>query len=259
MLGVFALWCVPYLRQASTIGAGGVWARQMEQRVGLGNRATILANLARSVVNFLPWALALPLFWREGTLARLAARDRLIVEGGRWPMVICAFALMLIPGMLPRYTLPLVIPYALLLAALLKGQAGERAGEVLRWPLAAACVAGVAGLAYGAFFARRVAAYGGAREFAARVNAAMPAGADLYLFEPGVQPEVFYLRGRILYTDSVKTLPDEVPWLLAPENAVKRLRGRFRKSEILAEAREESGRGCVLISLHGHAGRGQGK
>ena len=254
MFGVFALWCVPYMRQASTLGAGGVWARQIEQRVGGGDSSTIFVNFLRSLVNFLPWTLALPLFWRRATLARLAERDRLIVEAARWPIVICAFALMFIPGMLPRYTLPLVIPYALLLALLLKA---ELENASLRWPLAAACLAGAGMLTYGAFFASRIAAQGYARDFAAQINAVMPPGSPIYIFDPSVQPQIFYIHGQLMFQDSVKALPDDVPWLLAPETAVKLLRSRFRQSQILAEPRDQGGRQYALLSLHGRAAPSQ--
>jgi 4-amino-4-deoxy-L-arabinose transferase-like glycosyltransferase len=250
MLGVFALWCVPYMRQASTLGAGGVWARQMEQRVGGGDSSTVFINFLRSLVNFLPWILALPLFWRRATLARLADRDRLLVEAARWPIVLCAFVLMFVPGMLPRYTLPLVIPYALLLALLLKA---EMENASLRWPLAGACLAGTGMLTYGAFFASRVAAHGYARDFAAQINAVMPAGSPIYIFDPSVQPQIFYIRGQLMFQDSVKALPNDVPWLLAPETAVDLLRSRYRQSEILAQPRDQGGRHYALRSLHGHA------
>ncbi len=252
MAGVFALWCVPYMRQAATLGAGGVWARQMEQRVGGGDRSTIFINFLRSLVNFLPWVLALPLFWRRSTLSRLTDRDRVLVEAARWPIVICAFALMFIPGMLPRYTLPLVIPYALLLALLLKA---EMESASLRWPLAAACLTGAGMLAYGVFFAPRVAAHGFARDFAAQVNAVMPAGSPIYIFDPSVQPEIFYIHGRLMFQDSVKALPDDVPWLLAPATALKLLRGRFRQSRIFAQPRDQGGRQFALLSLSGHLPR----
>jgi hypothetical protein len=240
------------MRHASTLGAGGVWARQMEQRVGGGDRSTTLKNLLRSLVNFLPWGIGLPLFWRRATLSRLADRERLLIEAARWPIVLCAFALMLIPGMLPRYTLPLVIPYALLLALLLKA---EMQNDALRWPLAAACLTGAGMLAYGLVFAPRVAAHGYARDFAAQINAVMPAGSPIYIFDPSVQPEIFYIRGKLLFTDSVKELPNDVPWLLAPERALKLLRGRFQQIQILAQPREEGGRAFALLSLHGHVGR----
>jgi 4-amino-4-deoxy-L-arabinose transferase-like glycosyltransferase len=250
MLGVFALWCVPYMRQAATLGAGGVWARQMEQRVGGGDTGTIFINFLRSLVNFLPWVLGLPLFWRRATLDRLSERDRLIVEAARWPIVICAFLLMFIPGMLPRYTLPLVIPYALLLALLLKAEMGDAS---LRWPLAAGCIAGVGMLAYGVFFAPRVAAHGYARDFAAQINAVMPAGSPIYIYNPSVQPQIFYIHGRIIYQDSVKTLPDEVPWLLTPEKDFKALQARFQQYQVLAQPRDQGGQQYAFVSLQGHA------
>lgn len=252
MAAVFALWCVPYLRQSSTLGAGGVWARQMEQRLGEGAGSTVLVNLRNSLANFLPWILGLPLFWRRATLSRLNPRDRLLVEAARCPIVICAFALMLIPGMLPRYTLPLVIPYALLLALLLKA---ELAGGSVRWPLAAGCLLGAVMLAYGLFFSSRVAAHGYARDFAAQINKVMPAGSPIYIFDPSVQPEVFYIKGKLLFQDSVKSLPNDVPWILAPERSLKLLRERFSQAQTLAELREQSGRRFELLSLHGREAR----
>jgi len=253
MVGVFALWCVPYMRQASTLGAGGVWARQMGQRLGAGSSSTIFVNLRNSFVNFLPWVLGLPLFWWRPALSRLEARDRLITEAARWPIVICAFVIMLVPGMLPRYTLPLIIPYALLLALLLKAvmKAG-RENDILRWPLAAACVTGAGMVTFGLIFAPRAAAHGYARAFAAQVNAVMPPGSTIYIFDPAVQPEIFYIQGKLLFTDTVKELPNDVPWLLTPESAVKLLRSRFRQSQILAEPCNQGGHVFALLSLHGH-------
>jgi len=245
---VFALWWIPYMRDPSTRGASGVLARQMEQRIGGGDSSTIVVNLLRSFVNFLPWGLALPLFWRRATLERIEPRDRLLVEATRWPIVVCAFALMLVPGMLPRYTLPLVIPYSLLLALLLKA---EMKGAVLRWPLAAASLAAAGMLIFGAFVAPRIAAHGYARAFAAQVNTRKPAEAPIYIFDPSVQPEVFYIQGPLLFTDTVKELPDDIPWLLAPETALKLLRARFRQTQLLAQPREQSGRAFALLSLHG--------
>ena len=249
MAAVFALWCVPYMRQAATLGAGGVWARQMEQRVGEGDRATIFINLLRSLVNYLPWGLALPLFWRRVTLAKLTERERVLVEGGRWPIVVCAFGMMLIPGMLPRYTLPVVIPYALLLALLLKAELQD---AVLRWPLRAACAGGVGMLAYAVIFGPRVEAQGYSREFGTKINAVVPAGSSIYIFNPSVQPEIFYIRGKLLYENGVKALPNDVSWLLTPDGSLPLLRERFVQCQVLAQAREQNGKRFSLVSLHGH-------
>jgi 4-amino-4-deoxy-L-arabinose transferase-like glycosyltransferase len=247
MLGVFALWCVPYMRQATTLGAGGVWARQMGQRIGGGSAGTIFINFLRSLVNFLPWTLGLPLFWHRATLARLEERDRNIIEAARWPIAICAFGLMFVPGMLPRYTLPLVIPAMLLLAPILK----VRLGSALRWPLTAACIAAVGMLMFGLFFAHRVAAMGPSRKFASQINAVMPPGSPVYIFDPAIDPQVFYIKGHLIFQDSVKTLPDFVPWLVAPEKSAKDLRARFRQSQVLAAPRNQNNKRFEFISLSG--------
>ncbi len=251
MVGVFALWCVPYMMDTAKLGAAGIWARQMEQRVGGGDSGTVFVNFLRSLVNFLPWTLGLPLFWREAGLARLGERERVIIEAARWPIVICAFALMFIPGMLPRYTLPLVIPYALLLALMLKAEFQE---DSVRLPLGAAALTGVGMVVYGIVFAPRIAAHGPARDFAAKINAVMPAGSTIYIFDPAVQPEIFYINGKLLYTDTVKEFPHDVPWLLAPDSALEVLRRRFRETTVLAQAKEQSGRGFTLVSLRGNGG-----
>jgi len=248
MFGVFALWCVPYMRQAAAMGAGGVWARQMEQRMGEGDTSTVFVNFLRSLLNFAPWILALPLFWRRAWLEPLADRDRLIVEAARWPIVIGAFALMFVPGMLPRYTLPFVIPYALLLSLLLKGRM-ENAS--VRWPLWTGIAAGLAMIVYAVFFSAVVEKTGFARKFGAQVNAVMPAGSSIIIFDPSVQPEIFYIHGDLTFEDSVKPLPNEVSYLLAPANAVKSIRERYAYSQILARPRDGGDKEYDLLTMHG--------
>jgi hypothetical protein len=80
----------------------------------------------------------------------------------------------------------------------------------------------------------------------------MPAGSPIYIFDPSVQPEIFYIRGRPIFQYSAKALPDDVPWLLAPASALKLLRSQFRESQILAQPRDQAGRQFALLSLHGH-------
>jgi hypothetical protein len=79
----------------------------------------------------------------------------------------------------------------------------------------------------------------------------MPAGSAIYIFDPSIQPEVFYIHGQLIFTSSVKELPKDVPWLLAPDRAFKLLRERFLETETLAELREGNGHGFALMALHG--------
>jgi 4-amino-4-deoxy-L-arabinose transferase-like glycosyltransferase len=248
MLSIFALWCIPYMRQASTMGAGGVWARQMEQRIGAGDKSTVFVNFLRSLLNFVPWILPLPLLWRKAALERLQDRDRLIVEAVRWPIVICAFGLMFIPGMLPRYTLPLVIPYAILLALLFKALMKDAS---LRWPLWIGVAAAITMIVYAIYFSAAVENLGFARKFGDQVNSAMPPGSPIIIFDPSVQPEIFYINGALKFEDSVKTLPADVPYLLAPATVVKHIRERYAQSTLLAQPRDGGNKEYDLLSLHG--------
>ena len=49
----------------------------------------------------------------------------------------------------------------------------------------------------------------------------------------------------------MKALPKNVPWLVAPDTAMKLLSGRFAKTEVMAEMKEQSGKGFKLVGLYG--------
>ncbi len=68
MLGIFALWAVPYLRQTAANGAGGVWLAQFQGRMEVNDTFRLqnwLLNIPRGLVNYLPWTVLLPLAWRR--------------------------------------------------------------------------------------------------------------------------------------------------------------------------------------------------
>ena len=251
MAAVVALWWIPYSKDPLTAGAAGVMERQIQQRLGGGATSTIALNCLHSLTNFLPWIFGLPLFWSPRTLGKLSPRERILVEGARWPIVICAFALILLPGMLPRYTLPMMIPFTLLLARLLKAELAE--SRVLQLSLGLACLVAFGMIAYASFFARFTPAP--SRKFAARINSQMPAGSPIYIFEPGVQPEVFYIHGKLLFADSVKELPENVPWIVAPDTSLKSLTDKFREAKVLARMQDRGDRGYTLLGLFGNKGR----
>ena len=120
-VAIFAAWAVPYHLATRGLNAEGVWLEQMKGRVGGGSTVLShwLPNLPRALGNGLPWILFTPLWWNRRVLDAVGARNdrlRLLVESARWPLAIGFAALMLIPGMLPRYTLPLYPAMVLLLA-----------------------------------------------------------------------------------------------------------------------------------------------
>ena len=164
MLGLFALWAVPYFHAISAGQAAGKWYAQMAGRVEVGEKfvwSAYLLNGPRGLANFLPWVVLLPLAWWGGsgvasTLARaetssLSARtpypgslsipalllDAAVARGVRWSLVGCFVAVSVAPGGIPRYTLPLLVPASVLLALtftrLLPRAAGLPAALPLVW------------------------------------------------------------------------------------------------------------------------------
>ena len=58
---------MPYLHRTDAGRVGGVWVAQFAGRVEVGEGFRLvpwLLNIPRSLVNFLPWVVLLPLAWR---------------------------------------------------------------------------------------------------------------------------------------------------------------------------------------------------
>lgn len=123
--GIFCAWALPYHFLTARLHAEGVWVEQLKEHVGGGSLEMKhwLVNIPRALVNGLPWIVLAPLWWSPRVLVGLgepgdadADRLRTLVRAARWPLAIGFVGLMLIPGILPRYTLPLYPAGALLLA-----------------------------------------------------------------------------------------------------------------------------------------------
>ncbi len=129
MLGIFAVWAVPYLRQTAASGAGGVWLAQFQGRMEVNETFRFqnwLLNIPRGLANFLPWTVLLPLAWRRAPLPTAlatpdASQKLAVLRGLRWGVGFGFLAVSLAPGGQPRYTLPLLAPASLLLALVLAG------------------------------------------------------------------------------------------------------------------------------------------
>lgn len=116
MLAIFAAWYIPYHRNEATHLATKVWQDQFTGRLtGSFDWKGWALNIPRALSNHLPWILFAPLLWRKD-LDALGERDAAIFRGTRLALVIGFFGLLLLPGVLPRYTLPLLAPLSLLLA-----------------------------------------------------------------------------------------------------------------------------------------------
>ncbi|HWL51857.1 MAG TPA: glycosyltransferase family 39 protein [Chthoniobacteraceae bacterium] len=116
-LALVCAWWLPYYFSTRSLGATTVMLDQLKERVGGGRLE--LVNIPRALANGLPWIVFYPLLWNRRVMDAISARNgrlALLVRTTRWPLVIAFAGLMVIPGMLPRYTLPLYPVMALLLA-----------------------------------------------------------------------------------------------------------------------------------------------
>ena len=132
MLAMFAAWAVPYLQAVAKLGAAGVWTEEFAGRVAHSKMTFPLwiENLWNNFENFVPWLLFVPLWWNRRVLEAMPEKDAAIFRGMRVAVVLCGCGLILIPGFLSRYMLPLVVP-ASLLTALALGSPGLLPRRVL--------------------------------------------------------------------------------------------------------------------------------
>jgi 4-amino-4-deoxy-L-arabinose transferase-like glycosyltransferase len=196
MLSIFALWAIPFAHFAGEAHTAYVWSKQFSGRLtdNIHWKSWAL-NIPKSLVYFLPWLLLVPF---------VCGRDRRfqlqpLVLGISVPLMIVD----LIPGTLPRYTLPLVAPFAWLIGSLLSEEAGRWwwrrviAGIVL-----ATCVVF---LSYVFAIVPRLRPR--LKPIAAQIESIVPQSERLYAIDPDYQPFLFYLHRPIVYLSSVENLP----------------------------------------------------
>lgn len=136
MLCFFAVW-VPWAIVNSQRNvqkdSGKVWAEQITHRLGFVEFSFVnyLLQIPQSLVNFLPWALLLPLCWRvDDGDNRYGQWMRGIRKGVAWSF----FVIALLPSSRPRFMLPLNVAAAILVADALVRLGEARFGVIAkRW------------------------------------------------------------------------------------------------------------------------------
>ncbi len=268
--GVFLAWAVPYFQQAAHLNAAGVWEEQMRERVGGGtfDLKNWMLLLPRGLSNFLPWLLVLPVLWMRPAAEAWFRPVRNAV-------VACFILLLLIPGVLPRYTMPLLVPLSVLLAMSMRsglptwispdwprvlwrrvsgsGQTGAprdlHENPAASLALAGAGVAAAVMLFYAFALMPRLVRADDLRPLGRDISAAVPAGETLRLWDIGFRPVLFYLRPPLLYINEIEDLPPEVPWMLTREKAPDKLRRYWAEVTIHREYVDKEGRKLLLLSL----------
>jgi len=256
MLGIFALWAVPYLAAARALDAGGVWAAQFTGRLsGEGFRlGQWLINFPRGLVNFLPWLVLVPV-----AIGRGAARE------SRWGVAACLagfVVVMLIPESAPRYTFP-VLPA---LMALLAIAAVERLPEGARrvWgrlvfvratrgvpelAMRSGCVMVAITLAYAALVVPRLLPHQEDRATGAAISHAVRGAGRFCALDLGFQPFEFYLDPPPAHAARLAEVPPDATHLLVAERKVAAVRATRRWSGADEVARVAGGDGREWVVL----------
>ncbi|HLW34264.1 MAG TPA: hypothetical protein VKS98_01260, partial [Chthoniobacterales bacterium] len=178
-------------------------------------------NIPHGLLYLLPWVIFLP-------LVRFAdfvdENDRRLARGLAWGAVVPFVIVNLVPGAIPRYAMPAIVPAIWLLAMTL-------AQQNLRWPkrlggksfsfgvrrrtiIVIVIVACVAMWIYAIAVVPRMGHRQRIKRLAAQVESNIPQGETVYALDPNYQPIFFYMRSNLVYASDIDEVPMDATYLL---------------------------------------------
>jgi 4-amino-4-deoxy-L-arabinose transferase-like glycosyltransferase len=234
--GIFAAWLIPFLEKLHWQSPTRIWTQ--ETAIALyGEKASStnwVLNFPHGFAYFLPWLLLVP-FIRFHKIPDPVQRETL--RGLALGSVVLFVIVLLIPGTLPRYILPLVTPFCWIIGVASAHNAFEWRLRFKRFELA------VPRRLIGSFIAIGVAAamvtfplrsvtylkrHERIKPIAARVNNVVPPEQRLYAIKVPFQPYLFYVHARVIYLRSLDELPADARYFLIPPNYEKKVRASAR-------------------------------
>src|SRR6266536_2378736 len=239
MLGIFAAWAIPFAQSTNVKVAMFKWSRQFSGRLS-GEDFKFsgwILNIPRSLGYFLPWLLFLPCL----PSAKFSSERKIdIVRGLSWGIAIPLLVVDLVPGSLPRYTMPLLAPACLLCAAVLT------AGEVARPRLfggkkfsaqdrqrivtTIVIVTCVCISAYAVVLVPKLRARQKLKTIATQIDAAVSRAELLYALDPDYQPFLFYTHSKLVYASEITDLPLDAGYVLVQPEKEKEVEQSVRWS-----------------------------
>jgi len=238
--GIFAAWLIPFLHKLHE-SPMQVWAQEIAIAV-YGEKASSTnwwLNFPHGFAYFLPWLLLLP-FIRFHKIPDPVQRE--IVRGLALGSILLFVVVLLIPGTLPRYILPLMAPFCWIIGVACANNAFEWRLRFKDFTLLvpsrliALCIAlGI--VAAMIIFPLRSVTYLKRHErmkpVAAKINAAVPQDQHLYAINLPFLPYLFYVRAPVTHLRRLDELPADARYFLVPP----RYRQKITKIPRLAQAR----------------------
>ncbi len=233
MGGIFAAWAVPYWNAIGDADVAKQWSAQLTGRL-TGDDFKVgswLMNIPRGLAYFLPWTLLLPLIakakWNSDG-------DRRLAQALGWGALVPFVVVNLLPGGLPRYSLPALVPACWLMAMVLAEPAvswGRKAwagAARFRFVVGTALIAGLLLSIYAVAIIPRLESRSKVKPIAAQIDQLVTDNEPLYALDPDYQPFLFYLRTRLVYVNRLDEVPPNARYLLVqPE----------REGEVMASQR----------------------
>ncbi len=219
MIGIFAAWAIPYWQAMNSASVGQNWAVQLTGRFTGDDfkLASWLMNIPRGLAYFLPWTLLLPLVQQTNWTSN---SDRNLARGLSWGTALPFLVVNLLPGGLPRYSMPALVPACWLMAMTLSAPE-VRWREKLwstrsrqRFVIAIAIVASFGLCAYAAAIVPFLQRRSKVRPIAQQIDRLVPNGEPLYAVDPDYQPFLFYIRSRLIYVSRLEDVPTTARYLL---------------------------------------------
>ena len=218
MLGIFVTWLIPYFQALPSRSPLQAWSR--EAAVAFhgeeGRSEDWLLNFPRGFAYLLPWVLLLP-FIRLSKITEALQRN--VAYGLAWGSIIPFVIVLLTPGTLPRYILPLEAPFCWTVGSAVANGASQWSIKGIRVPqgLIFSFVA-IGIVAAMIIFPLRSVTYLKRHErikpIAAEINALLPSEQRLYAIDPDFQPYLFYVRAPITYLTTFDELPADAHYFL---------------------------------------------
>ena len=256
MLGIFAAWAIPFLHSTSTQAAAVKWSNQFTGRLqGFDFKfASWIQNIPRGLIYFLPWVLLFPFVrfskFHDHSEQRLA-------RGLAWGIAVPFLALNLVPGALPRYSMPVIAPASWLLAMSYAGHAlqwpwEKRTSDERTWAKIVALFVGVGVVVGGIGYPVTAVVLRNRQQVkkaAAEINSVVPTNETLYAVDPEYQPVFFYVKAPLEYVSDVRELPADAHYFLVQSDKEAEATNTPRRAQLRARVRDYRKRELLLYEL----------
>ena len=219
MIAIFASWAIPYWQAMTSAPVGQTWAVQLTGRF-TGDDFKLrswLLNIPRGLAYFLPWTLLLPLVLKTKWPT---VSERNLARALSWGAGLPFLLVNLLPGGLPRYSMPALVPACWLMAMTLSTPDLQWRGKVVeavkrrRFVIGTAVFASVLLCVYALAVVPLLQKRAKVKPIAARIDRLIPQGETLYALDPSYQPFLFYVRSHLVYVSRLDELPADARYLL---------------------------------------------